>query len=30
MDVWGACAAKIQKSVVAGNTFVEVLEYLVE
>jgi ribonuclease HI len=30
MDVWEACAGKIQKSVVAGNTIVEVLEYLVE
>jgi hypothetical protein len=30
MDVWGACAEKIQKSVMVGNTFVEVLEYLVE
>jgi len=28
--VWGACDHKIHKSVVAGNSFVEVIEHLIE
>jgi hypothetical protein len=27
-DVWGACGTTIQKSVVNGNTFEEVLAYM--
>jgi hypothetical protein len=27
-DVWGSCEMKIQKCIISGNSFVEVLEYL--
>jgi hypothetical protein len=29
-DVWGGCGKSMQKSVVAGDTFIEVLEYILK